>query len=210
MVVRNDIAKISRPQGQDGRRLRAGHRALLHAGLVAEEERPVGEGRDGRQPRAGRRRAGLRRRPERRGHDLRALSVDRARQARQAGKIIATTLDYPMVMDTFGCTPKFLADNPEGRQGAGRQLLRGGRDDQARSRSKTYEIMGADVKQIGRAVRQARPSTCAGRTGRRTRSSSPASCRPFCKEAGRPAARDRHHQGDARHRPASSTRSFIK
>ena len=29
------------------------------------------------------------------------------------GKIIATTLDYPMVMDTFGCTPKFLADNPK-------------------------------------------------------------------------------------------------
>jgi NitT/TauT family transport system substrate-binding protein len=28
-----------------------------------------------------------------------------------AGKIIATTLDYPMVMDTFGCTPKFIADN---------------------------------------------------------------------------------------------------
>jgi hypothetical protein len=27
----------------------------------------------------------------------------------EAGKIIATTLDYPMVMDTFGCTPKFLA-----------------------------------------------------------------------------------------------------
>ncbi len=29
----------------------------------------------------------------------------------QAGKIIATTLDYPMVMDTFGCTPDFLAKN---------------------------------------------------------------------------------------------------
>jgi NitT/TauT family transport system substrate-binding protein len=28
----------------------------------------------------------------------------------------ATTLDYPMVMDTFGCTPKFLAEN-RGRQG---------------------------------------------------------------------------------------------
>src|SRR2546422_11160925 len=31
----------------------------------------------------------------------------------QAGKIIATTLDYPMVMDTFGCTPKFLTENPK-------------------------------------------------------------------------------------------------
>src|SRR5215216_3359676 len=28
-----------------------------------------------------------------------------------SGKIIATTLDYPMVMDTFGCTPKFIAEN---------------------------------------------------------------------------------------------------
>src|SRR5467141_4396131 len=31
----------------------------------------------------------------------------------EAGKIIATTLDYPMVMDTFGCTPKFIAENPK-------------------------------------------------------------------------------------------------
>src|ERR1700724_720052 len=30
------------------------------------------------------------------------------RAAPQAGKIIATTLDYPMIMDTFGCTPAFL------------------------------------------------------------------------------------------------------
>src|SRR6266536_5806974 len=32
------------------------------------------------------------------------------REKPEAGKIIATTLDYPMVMDTFGCTPKFIAD----------------------------------------------------------------------------------------------------
>ena len=71
------------PQGQDGGRVRARHRALLHARLVPQEERPVGEGRDRRQPGAGRRGAGLRRRPERRRHDLRALSLDRARRARQ-------------------------------------------------------------------------------------------------------------------------------
>src|SRR5207248_8431556 len=29
----------------------------------------------------------------------------------QAGKIIATTLDYPMVMDNFGCMPEFVAVN---------------------------------------------------------------------------------------------------
>src|SRR5215467_2553854 len=39
------------------------------------------------------------------------LSAVRAKP--EAGKIIATTLDYPMVMDTFGCTPKFLAGNPK-------------------------------------------------------------------------------------------------
>ena len=37
------------------------------------------------------------------------LSAVRAKP--EAGKIIATTLDYPMVMDTFGCTPKFIAEN---------------------------------------------------------------------------------------------------
>src|SRR4029450_2040247 len=35
------------------------------------------------------------------------------RAAPDKGKIIATTLDYPMVMDTFGCTPKFLSENPK-------------------------------------------------------------------------------------------------
>ena len=39
------------------------------------------------------------------------LSAVRAKP--EAGRIIATTLDYPMVMDTFGCTPKFLAENPK-------------------------------------------------------------------------------------------------
>ena len=43
------------------------------------------------------------------------LSAVRAKP--EAGKIIATTLDYPMVMDTFGCTPKFLAENPKAAQG---------------------------------------------------------------------------------------------
>src|SRR6266853_6045017 len=35
----------------------------------------------------------------------------------EAGKIIATTLDYPMVMDTFGCTPKFIQESPKLVQG---------------------------------------------------------------------------------------------
>src|SRR6476619_3058720 len=35
------------------------------------------------------------------------------RTAPQAGKIIATTLDDPMIMDTVGCMRKFPDDNPK-------------------------------------------------------------------------------------------------
>ncbi|NUP86713.1 MAG: ABC transporter substrate-binding protein [Burkholderiaceae bacterium] len=68
----------------------------------------------------------------------------------EAGKIIATTLDYPMIMDTFGCTPKFLADNPK----AAKALADGYFDALAMIKSdpkKSFEIMGADVKQSGEA-----------------------------------------------------------
>ena len=68
----------------------------------------------------------------------------------EAGKIIATTLDYPMVMDTFGCTPKFLADNPKAAQG----LVNAYFDALELIKSdpkKSFEIMGADVKQSGEA-----------------------------------------------------------
>lgn len=68
----------------------------------------------------------------------------------EAGKIIATTLDYPMVMDTFGCTPKFLAENPKAAQA----LADGYFDALAMIKAdpkKSYEIMGADVKQTGEA-----------------------------------------------------------
>ena len=70
------------------------------------------------------------------------------RAAPQAGKIIATTLDYPMIMDTFGCTPKFLADNPKAAQALADsyfQALELIKSDP----KKSYEIMGADVKQSG-------------------------------------------------------------
>jgi NitT/TauT family transport system substrate-binding protein len=66
----------------------------------------------------------------------------------EAGKIIATTLDYPMVMDTFGCTPKFIAEN----EAAVKALVKSyfeAVDMIKRDQSKAYEIMGADVKQSG-------------------------------------------------------------
>jgi NitT/TauT family transport system substrate-binding protein len=68
------------------------------------------------------------------------------REKPEAGKIIATTLDYPMIMDTFGCTPKFLAENPK----AAKALADGYFDAVEMIKAdpkKSFEIMGADVKQ---------------------------------------------------------------
>src|SRR5712692_3475460 len=70
------------------------------------------------------------------------------RAAPDKGKIIATTLDYPMVMDTFGCTPKFISENPKAAQALADSYFEAVamiEKDQAKS----YEIMGADVKQSG-------------------------------------------------------------
>jgi NitT/TauT family transport system substrate-binding protein len=70
------------------------------------------------------------------------------REKPEAGKIIATTLDYPMIMDTFGCTPKFIADN----EGAVKALAKSYFEAVAMikaDQAKSYEIMGADVKQTG-------------------------------------------------------------
>jgi NitT/TauT family transport system substrate-binding protein len=66
----------------------------------------------------------------------------------EAGKIIATTLDYPMVMDTFGCTPKFIAEN-EAAVKALAQSYFDALDMIKADQTKAYEIMGADVKQTG-------------------------------------------------------------
>ncbi len=66
----------------------------------------------------------------------------------EAGKIIATTLDYPMVMDTFGCTPKFLADNPKAAQALANAYFDAVDLIKAEPK-KSFEIMGADVKQSG-------------------------------------------------------------
>ena len=64
----------------------------------------------------------------------------------EAGRIIATTLDYPMIMDTFGCTPKFLADNPKAAQGLANAYFDALEMIKAEPQ-KSFGIMGADVKQ---------------------------------------------------------------
>jgi NitT/TauT family transport system substrate-binding protein len=66
----------------------------------------------------------------------------------QAGKILATTLDYPMVMDTVGCSPTWLKANPKLAQAltdsyfAALEMIKA-------DPAKSYEIMGAAVKQTG-------------------------------------------------------------
>lgn len=72
------------------------------------------------------------------------------RAAPQAGKIIATTLDYPMIMDTVGCTPKFLQDNPQAAKALADSYFEA-LDMINKDQAKAYEIMGADVKQTGEA-----------------------------------------------------------
>ena len=76
------------------------------------------------------------------------LSAVRAKP--EAGKIIATTLDYPMVMDTFGCTPKFLAENPKAAQALANAYFDALEMIKAEPK-KSFEIMGADVKQTAEA-----------------------------------------------------------
>jgi NitT/TauT family transport system substrate-binding protein len=68
----------------------------------------------------------------------------------EAGKIIATTLDYPMVMDTFGCTPKFLTENPKAAKALADSYFEAVEMIQKEPK-KSFEIMGADVKQTGEA-----------------------------------------------------------
>jgi NitT/TauT family transport system substrate-binding protein len=74
------------------------------------------------------------------------LSAVRAKP--EAGKIIATTLDYPMVMDTFGCTPKFIADNEAAVKALTKSYF-DALDMIKNDPKKANEIMGADVKQSG-------------------------------------------------------------
>ena len=74
------------------------------------------------------------------------LSAVRAKP--EAGKIIATTLDYPMVMDTFGCTPKFLSENPKAAKALADSYFEAVDMIKAEPK-KSFEIMGADAKQTG-------------------------------------------------------------
>ncbi len=66
----------------------------------------------------------------------------------QAGKILATTLDYPMVMDTVGCAPPWLKANPKAAQALADSYFEALAMIKAEP-EKANEIMGSAVKQSG-------------------------------------------------------------
>ena len=72
------------------------------------------------------------------------------RAAPDKGKILATTLDYPAVMDTFGCTPEFLSENPEAAKAFATSYFEALEMIKA-DPEKAYGIMGADVNQSAEA-----------------------------------------------------------
>jgi NitT/TauT family transport system substrate-binding protein len=72
--------------------------------------------------------------------------ISSVRDKPDVGHILATTLDYPMILDTVGCTPDFLEKNP----GAAKALADSyfeALDMIKKEPEKSYKIMGADVKQ---------------------------------------------------------------
>jgi len=72
--------------------------------------------------------------------------ISTVRNDPKSGKIIATTLDYPMVMDTFGCTPKFLADSRKTAEAITKSYFEAVAMI-AKEPMKSFGIMGAAVKQ---------------------------------------------------------------
>ncbi|GBU15650.1 ABC transporter substrate-binding protein [Polaromonas sp.] len=65
-----------------------------------------------------------------------------------AGKILATTLDYPMVIDTVGCAPSWLKTNPKAAKALATSYFEA-LDMIKADPVKSNEIMGAAVKQGG-------------------------------------------------------------
>ncbi len=65
-----------------------------------------------------------------------------------SGKIIATTLEYPMVMDTLGCSPKFVKENARLVQLMVNSYFEAVDMIKAQP-DKSFEIMGSAVKQTG-------------------------------------------------------------
>jgi len=70
------------------------------------------------------------------------------RNSPDAGKILVTTLDYPYVIDTLGCAPGWLKDNPAAAKGLADAYFEALELIKADPKQ-SNEIMGAAVKQTG-------------------------------------------------------------
>ena len=90
----------------------------------------------------------------------------------QAGKILATTIDSSTGDGHRGfCDPAWLRHEPQGRAGTLANSYFEAVEMVKTDPAKSYEIMGAAVKQTGEAFAQSPRPNCAGGTRRRTRSS---------------------------------------
>ena len=113
-----------------------------------------------------------------------------------------------MIMDTFGCTPKFLEENPKAAKALADSYFEA-LEMIGKEPAKAYEIMGADVKQTGEAF---------GKSASYLRWQDRAANKNFfagefadvLQRGGGPAARDRHHQGEAGHQATIVDTRFIQ
>jgi NitT/TauT family transport system substrate-binding protein len=72
--------------------------------------------------------------------------ISAVRAKPESGRIIATTLDYPMVMDTFACTPEFLEKNRKTAEAITKSYFEAVAMIKSEPK-KSFGIMGAAVKQ---------------------------------------------------------------
>ena len=72
--------------------------------------------------------------------------LSQVRAKPETGKLIADSKQYPMVFDTFGCTPKFIKENPTAAKALTESYFEA-LDMISKERTKSFTIMGADVKQ---------------------------------------------------------------
>lgn len=75
--------------------------------------------------------------------------LSKVRADKKAGKILATTLQYPMVMDTVGCTSDWLAKNPVAAKAIVKSYY-DALDMIAKEPDKSYAIMGKPEKQTAK------------------------------------------------------------
>jgi NitT/TauT family transport system substrate-binding protein len=64
----------------------------------------------------------------------------------ESGKLIVDSLSLPVVFDSFGCTPKFIKENPKAVKALVESYFQA-LDMIAADKTKAFTIMGADVKQ---------------------------------------------------------------